>query len=361
MDTADKKQNSNQLLVNIFTEKLGFDRLSAIFPYNIQSIYIYAFVFIFIDFGVVNTYFHVFKTRPHGFIQNPYSLAIPAAIITATVGIQYMSTNIRQALEQMNIWERADYSENIQHTRFSVSLRSKIILYAIIISFYYIYIFIVIGLPSYLETFGVVSTIAFVGVIYPLGYVPIAIEFFMLFVSIHIVIPKEMIKVCPTPAFLDPRNLGGFYPIGELLKRSYYIYTVGLLLFLSYIYGPTVTEIGTAGISRSGTPEVGFFTILWVFGIIAVGFSMFTIHRLMAKEKESQLSQLEEERNNLVDNPYDISSAELHDNTEIEQIQRRIEQVRAMRVYPTTLSTTTHLLGSVLLPQIMNLILQSIN
>jgi len=88
---------------------------------------------------------------------------------------------------------------------------------------------------------------------------------------------------------------------------------------------------------------------------------MFRIHRLMISEKKSHLSQLEQQLYDVVDNPYDISSAELHDNPEVEQIQRRIEQVRAMREYPTSMNTSIQLLASILAPEIINLLLQSVS
>jgi hypothetical protein len=356
MVVVDKNENPDQLLVDIFTDRLGFNNL----PTNIPPIYLYTLAFVFIDFGIVNTYFHLATARTHGFIQNPFSFAIPASVIIAAIGIRYMAINMRDALDQMNLEDRSEFSNDDEYNAFSFSFQSKIMLYVLILGGYYANIFIIIGLPSYLEEFGVVSTVAFAVIIYPLGYIPIAVEFFMLFASIHVLLPRQIVNARPTPAFLDPRNLGGFYPIGELLKHSYYIYTVGLLLFLSYIYGPSATGLGTAGISRAGAPEAAFFTIIWSFGLLAVGFSMLTIHRLMAREKESHLSQLEVQLHDLVDEPYNISSATLNDSPEVEEIQQRIEYVRTMRVYPTTASTSAHLIVSILIPEVMNLILQAV-
>ena len=321
----------------------------------------YSTTFVLLDFGLINTYFHVFTERSHGFIQNPFSLAIPAAVLLAAIGIRYMTVNYRRALDQMSLWERSDHAAQTNYTGFTISLRTRTALYVAILGMYFIYIFGIIGISSYVETFGVVSTVAFAGVIYPLGYVPIAVDFLIQFISVQFVLPRQITKTRPTPAFLDPRDLGGFYPIGEVLKRTYYIYTAGLLLALCYIYGPTITGLGTAADSRVGAPEAGFFTILWTFGLVAVGSSMFRVHRLMVNEKKSHLSQLEQQLYDVVDNPYDISSVELHDNPEVEQIQRRIEQVWTMREYPTSMNTSIQLLVSILIPEIINLLLQSLS
>lgn len=360
MGATDREVENKQLLIHPFVDRLGFDALSTILPVNVPSVYLYAATFVFLDFGLINTYFHVFTGRPHGFIQNPFSLVVPVAVLIAAGGVRYMTVNYQRALDQMSLWERSDRAEQTKYTGFTISLRTRATFYILILGIYYVYIFGIIGLPSYIKTFGVISTAGFAGVIYPLGYVPIAVDFIMQFASIQFVLPRQMAKIRPTPAFLDPRNLGGFYPIGELLKRTYYIYTAGLLLYLCYIYGPTVTGLGTAGVSRVGTPEAGFFTLLWVFGLVAVGSSMFTVHRLMASEKRSHLGQLEQQLHDIIDNPYDISSAELHDNPEVEQIQRRINQVKTMREYPTTVNTSWQLLASILAPEMMNLLLSFI-
>lgn len=361
MGATDEEIANKQLLTHVFVDRFGFDSLSTKFPLQISALYLYAATFVLLDFGLINTYFHVFTERSHGFIQNPFSLAIPTAVLLAAVGIRYMTVNYRRALDQTSLWERSDRAVRTKYSEFTVSLRTRTALYIAVLGVYYVYIFGIIGISSYIETFGVVSTVAFAGVIYPLGYVPIAVDFLIQFISVQFVLPKRISTTRPTPAFLDPRDLGGFYPIGEVLKRTYYIYTAGLLLALCYIYGPTITGLGTAAVSRVGTPEAGFFTVLWAFGLVAVGNSMFRIHRLMLSEKKSHLSQLEQQLYDVVGDPYDISSAELHDNPEVEQIQRRIEQVWAMREYPTSTNTSIQLLASILAPEIINLLLQSIS
>ncbi|MFC5134369.1 MULTISPECIES: hypothetical protein [Haloferacaceae] len=361
MGATDEEVGDKQLLTYVFVERFGFDGLSTRFSVTIPALYLYSATFVLLDFGLINAYFHVFTERSHGFIQNPFSLAIPAAVLLAAIGIRYMTVNCRRALDQTSLWERSDGAVRTNYAELTISLRTRTALYISVLGAYYVYIFGIIGVSSYIETFGVVSTVAFAGVIYPLGYVPIAVDFLIQFISIQFVLPRRIGKSRPTPAFLDPRDLGGFYPIGEVLKRTYYIYTAGLLLALCYIYGPPITGLGTAAVSRVGAPEAGFFTVLWAFGLVAVGNSMFRIHRLMVCEKTSHLDQLEQQLYDVVDDPYDISSAELHDNPEVEQIQRRIEQVWAMREYPTSANTSIQLLASILAPEIINLLLQSIS
>jgi len=261
MGVTDEEEDNNQLLTYIFVDRFGFDSLSTKL-FDIPALYLYAATFILLDFGLINTYFHVFTGRSHGFIQRPFSLAIPAAVLIAAAGIRYMTVNYRRALDQMSLWERSNHASHTKYTEFTISLHARMALYIIILGIYYIYIFGIIGISSYIETFGIFSTVAFAGVIYPLGYVPIAVDFVTQFTSVQFVLPKQIAKIHPTTAFLDPRNLGGYHPLGELLKRTYYIYTTGLLLALCYIYGPLITNFGGAAVSRVGAPEAGFFTLL---------------------------------------------------------------------------------------------------
>lgn len=222
MGATDEEGDDKQLLTHIFVDRFGFDSLSTR-HFNIPALYLYAAAFVLLDFGLINTYFHVFTGRTHGFIQNPFSLAIPAAVLIATAGIRYMTVNYRRALDQMSLWERSNRAPHTKYTGFTISLHTRTALYITILGIYYIYIFGIIGISSYIETFGVVSTVAFAGVIYPLGYVPIAVDFVTQFTSVQFVLPKQIAKIRPTPAFLDPRDFGGYHPLGELLKRTYYM------------------------------------------------------------------------------------------------------------------------------------------
>jgi hypothetical protein len=356
MGAEDQEDVNKQLLIHIFLKRLKFNEL----PGRIPPIYWYAGTFVFLDFGLINTYFHLFMQRPHGFLQNPFSLTIPVAVIIAAAGTRHMTINYQQALDQMNLWKRSNEITRKDYHKFTIPLPIRVAFYILVLAAYYGYIFGVIGLSSYVDAFGVVPFAVFVVIIYPLGYIPIIVDFVMQFVSTQFVLPRQISKHSPTLAFLDPRNLGGFYPIGKLLKETYYIYTVGLILSLVYIYGPTATGIGTAAVTRVGIVEAAVFTVLWGFGLVAVANSMFTIHRLMADGKESHLTELEKQLYNTISSPYDISSADLHDNPEVEQIQRRIEQVRAMKEYPTNPNTSAQLIISILTPELINLALNYI-
>ena len=91
-----------------------------------------------------------------------------------------------------------------------------------------------------------------------------------------------------------------------------------------------------------------------------MGHSMWTVHRLMAEKKEAKLRDLEDELRAVIDDPYDISAATVADEDRLDEITRRLEQVRATKEYPTTFTMWSQILVSVLLPQALNLATQAV-
>lgn len=352
------RSNSEPLLTGGLIRLVRIDTLTHSFPWQISPIYLYTAIVVFLDFGVINTYNHVFTARTHAVISNPYSMAIPLVTITAAIGIQYMASQYQDALQQMRLKERVEGTRDISSTEFTLPLRPRLGLYVAILAGYYSYILAIIGLPTYLDILGPVALVTLGVIVYPLGYLPIAVEFLSLFVSVHFVLPKRVAAVRPKPSFLDPRNLGGFYPLGELFKRSYYIYVVCLLLYLCYIYGPVIAPFGIESVPRVGSIEAAYFTGLWVFGLAAIGHSVLTIHRIMRREKQAYLQQLEKQLYETVENPFDISSTNLYENTDIQNLQHQLNEVRAMSEYPTTTATSTQIVVSVLVPQATQLGIQ---
>lgn len=358
MGESIKGVRTDPTLTDAFTRRLGFDRVADLLPGNAPPVLVYGAAAVVLDFGTVNVTAAVAVDRQYAFVANPFSLAIPAFVLTAAVGVWYMATAYQRTIEDIQLTERSD-TDDVPSEGFTVSFRTKLVVYLSVVAGYWLYLFGMVGLDAYLETMGATAFTVVAAVVYPLGYIPIAVEFLLLFASINVLLPKRLVELRPKPAFLDPRDLGGFYPVGELLKRSYYLYTACLLLYLSYVYGPVLAPFGARQIASVGFTQAGFFTLLWLFGIAAVGNAVYRVHRVMAAEKRAQLRELQRQLHDIVDDPYDILSVDLHDNTEVENVQRRLEQVRAMNVYPTTIATSTKILVSVLVPQATQVVLQA--
>ncbi|TKX52772.1 hypothetical protein EXE42_15450, partial [Halorubrum sp. SP3] len=115
--------------------------------------------------------------------------------------------------------------------------------------------------------------------------------------------------------FYDPRNMGGFAAVGHLLKRSYYIYTAGLLLFFLLVYGPVLLSVDGY---VPGLFELVFFSAAWFVGLLSIAYSMYTIHQLMSAQKERRIRELEAELHQAIENPYDINNSKVVDQDKLD-------------------------------------------
>lgn len=100
------------------------------------------------------------------------------------------------------------------------------------------------------------------------------------------------------------------------------------------------------------------FTVLWLVGIISIGYSMYRVHTLMSEKKAREINKIEAQIRSMLDDPYDIRNSNLAGNEELEEIQHRLEQVRSTREYPSTFTMWTQIGISVLLPQALQLVVQ---
>lgn len=150
--------------------------------------------------------------------------------------------------------------------------------------------------------------------------------------------------------------MAGFAAVGQLLKRSYYLYTAGLLLFFGLVYGPVLLQ---ASGYVPGLAELLFFSTAWFVGLLSIGYSMYTMHQFMSGEKEQRIRELEDELHRAIKNPYDINNSEVADQEQLDETRRRLEQVRNTRVYPATFTMWSQIAISVLLPQFLQLTVQT--
>jgi hypothetical protein len=356
MSDSELKFNGD-LLIEKLAELFHFDKLSELLPIrNIYPPYLLLAFFLFIDFGVVHTYRHFFTPYQHVLIKNPILVFGPLALALAAVGIRYMSNGYHQAVEGLNLNRRSTESSPDRFERvFPINL--KLIAYGVFtLSLYAVYVFGV-GVNTIVEQAPlvefVVNHVLIIGVI----YIPFVVEFALIYFSIHFSIPRRIRQSNMGLFYYDPRNMGGFAPVGQLLKRTYYLYTTGLILFFIFIYGPHILPIVDPAFDLGIVPFL-FFTSAWVVGIASIGYSMITMHRIMSTKKEERIQELEKEIEDLIENPYDINSSEVKDKEKLEDLNRRLEKVKQTKVYPATFTMWSQIAISVLLPQGLQLVTQ---
>ncbi|MFC7132082.1 MULTISPECIES: hypothetical protein [Salinibaculum] len=321
---------------------------------DVHSPYLYVAVFIFLDFAVVNPYSHL-TGGVHAVVRNPFYIAFYLSIAIAVVGVRYMHRGHVDAISRLT--ERG-ICDAATADDYAVTIRTKLLFYGVGLVGFFAYQVFVIGIETVLETQGV-GGIVFTLVLLPACYLPVAIDFVSEYATLHILLPRWLSEQDIGLFFFDPQNMGGFQPIGTLLKNSYYFYTAGLLLYLAFFYGLFVTPLEGRVASPPGAAEASLFTGLWLFGLATLSYSIYKIHRIMTAEREARLRDIESELHDVIDNPHDISNAEITDPDRLDALEYRLDQIRATSEYPTTFTMWTQIGVSVLLPQVLQLTLQA--
>lgn len=330
----------------------GFEALAKRLPGDIYPPYLFVGFFLLFDHGVLQVYIHL-NGGTHILLDYPNILAGPVAVFFAVFGIRYMSKNYDDALESVWIQDRVEDTSAFERT---ITWRVKIAVYALAVVVLYANIIFAVGIGSLIRPGGGGVSLFNWLFVFEFVYLPVIIEFALTYYHIHFLLPKRIKQADIGLFFYDPRNMGGFAGIGQLLKRSYYIYTAGLLLFFTVVYGGVLLSFGG---TQAGLFEAVFFSAVWLVGLASIAYSMFTMHQLMSEEKENRIRDLEAELRSLIKNPDNITESSVPDTGDLEEIERRLEQVRSTRVYPATFTMWSQIAISVLLPQVLQLAVQA--
>lgn len=294
-------------------------------------------------------------------LAEPWRLTTSAAIIgglwLGLAGAIYMRDGYASAVTRLQLDERPTDHDPSQFETI-VPLRIQLAIYVVAVVATYLNVFFGTGLDTLVSEAGTWPIVVRVFVAAPLVYIPIIIDVGTTFLGVHFLLPRRLAKSDINLFFYDPRNMGGFAPIGQLLKRSYYIYTGGLLAYFFFIYIPIIfSEIIESSYEANAMTAV-FFSLAWLAGVLSIGYSMWKVHTLMAEKKERRLRELEEDLQGVIENPYDIRTSSVSDEGRRDEITRQLEHVRSMKEYPTTFTMWSQILISVILPQILNVSLQ---
>ncbi len=343
-----------QLLVERMAALLGFERLAELFPGDIYPPYLYLTAFIVLDFGVINTYVHIAGESSHVFINSPHIAVAPIGLILAAVGIRYFFRGYTEAVENLPL-----HKDNTEVAPFEriIPFRIKLVVYGIAIVGIYVNLIANVGLGSIVAAREPISLINYIFV-WQVCYLPFIVELGLLYFGIHVLLPRRIANADISMFFYDTRNIGGFAPVGQLLKNSYYIYTAGLLLYFIATYGSALSLGGTF-VSEPRMVEGLFLSTAWIIGVASISYSMFTMHRVMASKKEQRITELEREIEEIIKNPYDINNSEVTDEGRLEDITRRRQEIRDTRVYPASFTMWSQIAISVLLPQALNMAVQA--
>jgi len=346
-----------ELLIERIADRLGFDRLAERFPGDVYPPYLLVAVALVIEYGVVDGY-NYFVAGTASVATDPISIVTAFGLVLAVVGIRWMRDSYAEAIASLRVSQQKASAGPGSEIAFEyvVPVRLKLAAYAGGVALLLYNHFVLLGIPTLLEIQGPVGTVVYNFTLQPLVYVPLIVEFGLLYVGIHFLLPHRILKADLDLFFYDPRRMGGFAKVGRLLKRSYYLFTAGLVLYFVLIYGVTLLDDLVRSPYPDPTPALAvMFSVLWVLGVGSIAHSMYRIHTLMSAKKEREIERIERQLRDLLDDPYDIQGATIAGHERTEEIQHRLEQVRSTREYPSTFTMWTQVGISVVLPQALQL------
>ncbi len=230
MTTSEKYRSD--LLIEVIAERLQFDRISEALPGSVYPPYLLVTIGLFIEYGVFDVYNFVVSGKS-SFLSQPNSLAIPAMTIIGVIGLKYIHDSYADAVVNLGIEEEnIDIDETIRNEfEGLVSFRLRLLGYVATLLAFYAFSVFVITISELIEISGIGLVLYAQLVDFPLIIVPVLYELGISYLAIHINVPRRIVKADFGLFYYDPENLGGFKPVGQLLKRSYYLYTIILLLW----------------------------------------------------------------------------------------------------------------------------------
>ncbi|MEF8800919.1 MAG: hypothetical protein V5A56_07780 [Halolamina sp.] len=283
-------------------------------------------------------------------LDNPSWLALPATVLLAVVTNRYARDRYGSVLEEIRIETRTATGSTA--FRRLVPVRFKRAFFLIAVGGYYSYLVLSGRILPILEYEGVAGLFGWV-VIIPFVYAPILVETAAIYLSLHVSLPRRFDREDVKIYYFDPHNLGGLRPVGTVLKQSYYLFTLSVVLITVLLYAPFLFP--EMLYTPYQPPEQLVSVIvggLWAVGVLSIAFSLGSLHRYMRKRRREELKMLESRFYDLISEPYDVRQT-LKDSEELRQWERekhRIEQVRDTREFPATIRMWSQILFSVVLP-----------
>jgi hypothetical protein len=357
---TEREKYRDDLLIELIAERLQLGRIAEALPRSVYPPYLLVAVGLFIEYGVFDVY-NFFVSGKSSFLNQPNSLAIPAMTIIGVVGLRYIHDSYADAVMNLGLEENDIELNETVRAEFEglLSLRVRLLGYIATLLVYYAFIFFVLTIPELIEISGIGLVLYAQLVSFPLVIIPVLFELGISYVAVHINIPRRIAKADFGLFYYDPENLGGFKPVGQLLKRSYYIYTTILLLWFLQTHAPVLLA---DFITSPYPPPAPIFQValsaVWGVGVLTIAYSMYRTHKIMKSKKEEKLRELKQELKAAVRDPYDVTLTNVEDRDRYEEAQEMISHVKDTQTYPTTFTMWSQIFLSVLLPQALNMVVQ---
>jgi hypothetical protein len=333
--------------------RLGYDSIRPAIPFSPHPLVLFAVLLVTVDFLVVQVAKEALGYTAILF-QNPAWLILPSLVLVGAFAVVFLRRRYARALHEIDYLNRTDNPERF-HTLAPLWLSVAFYVVAIVHRAWRVSTF---GLEGMVQVGGVpeVVGVALIG----LGYNIVLVEFLVAYAGIMLLLPRRIRRTDFKLDFLDPEGLGGLRPIGELAKTAYYFIVVGLVGFLVYVYAPVLLgEFFQNPYTNPGIVTNVLFTVAWLLTIATMAYGLAQIHWFMKRERRAELRRLNRRVHDVVDDRFDVDEFEITDEETFEDLRQRMEYVDGTREYPTTFTMWSQIAISVLLPQVMQLAVQT--
>jgi len=339
--------------------RVGLDRLASALPGARTPLVGYALLVVIVELGVLQG--ARFLTG-HGLsiVENPLWLLRQPTLIGAALATGHLHRRYDRAVAETNLLDRA---ENPAAFRRLVSPRLTGTVVVVGLAFTLANAVAVIGLSQLYGQGGLADVLQFLVVI-PFGYVPVLAAFLATYASVEVALPRRILRSNVPLYYLDPENLGGMRPVGELLKLAYYYLLSGLVIYAVALYGPYILD-GVLSFTAATPPGLvanAGFTAVWAASVGTMLYGIHTLHRFMRRQKREKLQRLDAQARECVEDPWDVERFEVPDEAAetYDDVRARMERVSATREYPATFTMWAQLAVGVMIPKAVQMLLAAI-
>jgi hypothetical protein len=315
----------------------------------------YALVVVFLE-TVVLQGINVGTGRSVVFFENPLWLINPFILLMAAFATHSLLRRYESAIVRSNLLERSNSPDKLKGLvppALSATVMGVGVVFTIVNAVF------LLTIPQIHAAGGYTRLFKFL-VITPFGYVPILGTFFSTYIAVEVLLPRRLETAGVNVDFLDPEQLGGMRPVGELLKYAYYFVMIGLTSSAISIYGPYVLGgiFSYEELTPPGTFVNAMFTAVWVVAVGFMAHGIYVLHRFMIREKRQERDRLNRKVREQLDEPWDIQQFDA-DNPpgEYQKYRAQLDYVTSTKEYPATFTMWTQLLVGVLVPKAIQLVL----
>lgn len=352
----DGRSVAGEPLLTRLLRRAGVDRLSAVgwLPEWDPLVWFAAGIVVF-ELTVLQAGYLVTR-QTLSFLGNPLWLVRPVILVAAVLATNALYRRYDRAVERSNLLERTSDPERFR------GLTPDWLTVAITVvgvAFTLANAVFIITIPKLYADGGPVAVFRFL-VDTPFLYVPVMATFLSTYLAVEVLLPRRLADSDVNLDYLDPENLGGMRPVGELVKYAYYFLVVGLIAYAVATYGPHLLGgvFAYEGIPAPGPVVNAAFTLVWGVAVGTMVYGIYVLHQFMVDEKREELHRLDQLAREHIDQPWDIEQFDpTNAPEEYERYRQQVEHVTATREYPATFTMWSQLAVGVLLPKAIQLVL----